>query len=128
MLQLISLLTMTLAFAAPIQKRLQATTAISNDCEIVINAWNQMKPTDKWNTADGTPDGCCSYGKGVICDWYGRVTVIDWRWSKLSGQIPQELRNLKNLNELYFKLLKVNFIGLCMEINCLVKCLFPHLG
>jgi hypothetical protein len=134
MLQLISLLTMTLAFASPIQKRLQATTAISSDCEIVINAWNQMSSV-KWNATDD-----CCMKPGVYCDSNGKVTGINWQNRKLpyftlfkplfyrdlknnqlSGEIPKELGNLMNLRRLYFNFSKLNFIGIWMAINCLVK-------
>ena len=97
MLHLISLVTLTLAFTAPIQKRQEATTPIPPECPFVINAWNQMKnPTPA--LADGS--NCCNI-KGVFCVLNVGVTKILWHNQGLSGEIPPELGNLVNLKELY---------------------------
>ena len=91
MLQMLmtSLFMLPLIHAAPLEKR-----ANSPDCEIVINAWNQMKPTEPWNAAD------CCYKKGVSCE-NDQVTFIDWNKKELSGEIHPELGKLTNLQRLY---------------------------
>lgn len=59
------------------------------DCYTVIKIWEDMGGLPVRNV------DCCLM-KGVYC-YYSKVIKIDWINKQLSGQIPPEIGNLKNL-------------------------------
>jgi len=74
---------------------------MSSDCEIVVDLWKNY--WNKATTVDGTDlTACCdpfSDIPGVTCT-DGKVTRIKWGAQSLSGPIPPEIGNLKNLQKL----------------------------
>ena len=68
----------------------------SLDCCWVVRSWKLMGQNTTVSSTSGTD--CCSMD-GVTCSG-SHVTAIKWNYKGLSGSIPEDIGNLKNLTNL----------------------------